>query len=99
MIAIADGRKTVEEIREATNERKIKHRSAQSFRSGTDNQPEKPKEIKEPTYADPVKEAEEAKREGQLRPPLGSYCCYWNRPSNSLGLATKAAAGSDVRSA
>lgn len=47
VIAIADGTKTVEEVREATNERKKKHREEAPVRSGTDNRPEKPNENNE----------------------------------------------------
>jgi len=68
IIAIADGRKTVEEVREKTNERK------QRFRSGTEDQPEKPnvsnKTPKQPTPTS-TQAASQDEREVLLREVLG----------------------------
>jgi len=58
VIAIADGTKTVEEVREATNERKKKHRAEASVRSGTANRSEKPNENNDRPTKDVVREAE-----------------------------------------
>jgi hypothetical protein len=65
LLAIADGTKTVDQVRDQTNVRKIKHR--QSVRSGTDNadEPEASAEAMKAKFAvdDAAKDAEQPERD------------------------------------